>query len=464
MDEGIARTAPGSGVPALAPAWMAPVVVALFFLWGFATVLIDHLTPKFKAMFELSFAEANLTQFAFFGAYFLVSVPAALMMSRIGYMKQAMLGLTVMGAGCFGFVPATATGQYWPFLLSLFVLGAGVTMLQVAANPLIAILGKPSGSHARLMAAQFFNSLATFVGPLIGAVTILHGIGDPPDIEGMSEAQVMQVRAEQAHAVQGPFVIVGVILIVLALVFFVTRKQVKATPEPAPGLGFGLLSRPRVLLAVLGIFTYVGAEVTIGNNMANYIAGLDLVAQPLGPLTGFFASTGLVAGLSDFVGGNPTLALAGALVALYWGGAMVGRLVGAVLLTRVKAGTLLTLFALIASALAVLSINSTGQTAFITIICIGLFNSIMFPAIFTLGIEGLGARTPEGSGLLCMAIVGGAVIPLVTGALADRFGLHNALYLPAACYLYIAGFGLLARQSVVQPLDATPPPEPAAGG
>jgi FHS family L-fucose permease-like MFS transporter len=457
-------TAPSKGALAKAPGWMAPLVVALFFLWGFATVLIDHLTPKFKAVFELNFAEANLTQFAFFGAYFIVSVPAALMMSRIGYMKQAMIGLAIMAAGCLGFVPATSTGQYWPFLVSLFVLGAGVTMLQVAANPLIAILGNPSGSHARLMSAQFFNSLATFVGPLVGAATILHGIGDPPDISGMSEAQVMQVRAEQAHAVQGPFVMIGVVLIVLALVFFVTRKQVQATPEPAPGLGFGLLGRPRVLLAVIGIFTYVGAEVTIGNNLANYIVGLDLSAAPLGPLTGFFASTGLVAGLSEFVGGQPTLALAGALVALYWGGAMVGRLVGAVLLTRVKAGTLLMLFALVACALAVLSINTTGQTAFVTVICIGLFNSIMFPAIFSLGIEGLGARTPEGSGLLCMAIVGGAVVPLITGALADQFGLHNALYLPALCYLYIACFGFLARSDAVAPLQESPPLEPATGG
>ena len=184
----------------------------------------------------------------------------------------------------------------------------------------------------------------------------------------------------------------------------------------------------------------------------------------MGPLTNFFASTGFVAGLSDFAGGNPTLALAGALVALYWGGAMVGRLIGAVLLTKAKAGPLLTLFAIAASALAVLSINSAGQMAFITIICIGLCNSIMFPTIFTLGIEGLGARTPEGSGLLCMAIVGGAVIPLVTGALADRFGLHNALYLPALCYLYIAGFGFLARKSVADPLEAAPPLEPATGG
>ncbi|MDX2276628.1 MAG: sugar MFS transporter [Hyphomonadaceae bacterium] len=443
--------AQSSGALAQAPGWMAPLVVALFFLWGFATVLIDHLTPKFKAVFELNFAEANLTQFCFFGAYFLVSMPAAVMMSRIGYMNQAMIGLAVMAAGCLGFVPATATGEYWPFLVSLFVLGAGVTMLQVAANPLIAILGKPSGSHARLMSAQFFNSLATFVGPLIGAVTILHGISDPPDISGMSATEIAQVRATQAHAVQGPFVIVGLILLVLALVFLLTRKQVKATPEPAPGLGLGLLGRPRVLLAVLGIFTYVGAEVTIGNNMANYIAALDLAAQPLGPLTSFFASTGLVAGLSDFAGGNPPLALAGALVALYWGGAMLGRLVGAVLLTRVKAGPLLMLFALAASALAVISINSTGQMAFVTIICIGLFNSIMFPTIFTLGIEGLGARTPEGSGLLCMAIVGGAVAPLLTGYLADQFGLNTALYLPALCYLYIAFFGFYARKDVAEP-------------
>lgn len=434
------------GALAQAPAWMAPLVTALFFLWGFATVLIDHLTPKFKAVFELNFAEANLTQFCFFGAYFLASVPSALLMSRIGYMNQAMLGLAVMATGCLGFVPATASGAYWPFLVSLFVLGVGVTMLQVAANPLIAILGRPRHSHARLMAAQFFNSLATFVGPLVGAMTILRGVGDAPDITGMSGAQVLQARAAQAHAVQGPFVVIGLVLLILAAVFFITRGRVKAAPVPAPGLGLELLGRPRVLFAVLGIFTYVGAEVTIGNNLATYITTLDLAAEPLGPLTDMAGASGIVAGLSEFAGGHPSLALAGALVALYWGGAMVGRSIGAVLLTRVHAGPLLTACALAAAALAVISINTDGQFAFITIIAIGLFNSVMFPSIFSLGIEGLGARTPEGSGLLCMAIVGGAIIPLLTGHLADQIGLTGALYLPALCYLYIAFFGVHASK------------------
>lgn len=400
---------------------LAPFVVVLFFAWGFATVLIDTLIPKLKALFALSYAEAMLTQFAFFLAYFVMSVPASILLSRIGYMRGIVVGLTVMTAGCLLFSPAAALGIYWGFLLALFIMAAGITTLQVAANPLIAVLGSQEKSHSRLNLAQALNSLGAFVGPFVGAALILKGGVASPDLAKLSQAGLQAFRRTEAHAVQAPFLGIAAVLAVLALVFWLLRNS-PAAPSAARNetslSSFRLLaSRPRLACGALSIFLYVGAEVSIGSLMVSYLM------QP--------QSLGLQA------------AAAGRLVAFYWGGAMVGRLIGSGVMLKAPAGRVLSACALAAAILAALSAASTGWLSAAPIIAIGLCNSIMFPTIFTLAIEGLGADTPQASGVVCMAIVGGAIVPLITGTLADHIGLRLALVAPIVCYLWIAAYGWL---------------------
>lgn len=379
---------------------LAPLVVSLFFTWGFATVLIDTLIPRLKALFELTYAEAMLTQFAFFLGYLVFSWPASLLLGRIGYLRQIVVGLCVMGAGCLLFVPAGRLGGYPAFLFALFVMAAGITTLQVAANPLIALLGPAQTSHARLNLAQAFNSLGTTVGPLVGAALMLSA-------------------GASASAASLPFVLVGAGLGVLALLFWTVRRSTAAPPASvASGLDLGLLRRPRLALGVAAIFLYVGAEVAIGSLLVSYLMQSHVLDAPA--------------------------AEAGRLVAAYWGAAMFGRFVGAVALRRVSAGLALCACALGAGLLASAAAAGAGQPAAFAILAIGLCNSIMFPTIFTLAIEGLGERTPQGSGLLCLAIVGGAIVPVATGRIADLIGLSLSLLVPAICYGGIAAYGWLA--------------------
>lgn len=417
-------TGPGAGV-------LVPAVVTLFFAWGFATVLIDTLIPKLKGLFALSYAEAMLTQFAFFIAYLLVSVPAGMLLARIGYLRAIVTGLVVMAGGCLMFAPAAQAGLYGGFLAALFIMACGITTLQVAANPLIANLGSTETSHSRLNLAQAFNSFGTFVGPFVGAALILRGGVETPDPASMSADALVAVRAAHAHQVQLPFLGIAALLVVLAATIWVLRNS-PAVPSAAPNetrlSSFSLLTkRPRLAWGVLSIFLYVGAEVSIGSLMINYL----MEPRTLGA----------------------TAEAAGRLVAFYWGGAMVGRAIGSGLMLRVPAGRVLMACALGAVALVVASSASSGWLAAGSIIAVGLCNSIMFPTIFSLAIEGLQADTPQGSGLLCMAIVGGAVVPVLTGSLADHAGLALALLAPAACYLGIAAFGLLASTGK---LDARP--------
>lgn len=408
---------------------MRPLVVVLFFAWGFATVLLDSLVPKLKGLFHLDYAQVLLTQFAFFLAYFIFSIPAGNWLARVGYVRSIITGLAAMAAGCLLFIPAARIGAFGGFLVALFVMAAGITLLQVAANPLIARLGTPATSHSRLNLAQAFNSLGTFVGPYIGAAFILaNGTGDQ-DVSSMTAAARAAYRAAQAHDTQGPFIGIAAGLVVLALAFTVflkVRSPLLSVGEPTR-LSLGVLRDARLALGALSIFTYVGAEVSIGSLMVNYLM------QP--------TTLGV------------TAVRAGQLVSLYWGGAMVGRLIGSAVLRRVPAGTVLCVCALGAALLASLSALNTGAFAATTIIAVGLCNSIMFPTIFTLGIEKLGERTPQGSAMLCLAIVGGAIIPRLTGLTADRVGIAHAWFVPVSCYLWIACYGVLTRSRL---LDRAP--------
>ena len=397
----------------------------LFFAWGFATVLLDILVPKFRGLFELSFAEAMLTQFAFFLGYFIFSLPAGVIVARLGYMRGIVAGLLVMAAGCLLFIPAGKLAVYPAFLVALFVMAAGITILQVAANAVISLAGKAESSSARLTLAQAFNSFGTFIGPYVGAKLILEGsIAN----EGAAAPAAIDpaVRAAELAALQAPYVIIGSGLLVIALIFFVRRNLLGASlrPEAPHGLGLDLLRDRRLLFGVIAIFTYVGAEVSIGSLLANYLS------QP---------------GVLDV-----TVADAGKLVALYWGGAMIGRFAGAALLARIPAGKLLAAFAAAAIVLAALSGMSSGMLAAVAILGIGLFNSIMFPTIFSQAVRDLGDRASQGAALLCMAIVGGALMPVATGAAADRFGLSVALAVPILGYAWVLFYGrYLARVDAV---------------
>ena len=397
----------------------------LFFAWGFATVLLDILVPKFRGLFELSFAEAMLTQFAFFLGYFVFSLPAGAIVARLGYMRGIVAGLFVMATGCLLFIPAGQLAVYPAFLVALFVMAAGITILQVAANAVISLAGKADSSSARLTLAQAFNSFGTFIGPYVGAKLILEGsVANEGGTAGVAVDPA--VRAAELATLQTPYVVIGAGLLLIALIFFLRRNLLgdSLRPEPPKGLGLDLLRDRRLLFGVIAIFTYVGAEVSIGSLLVNYLS------QP-----------GVL---------GVTAANAGKLVALYWGGAMIGRFAGAAMLSRISAGKLLAAFAAVAMLLAAVSGMSAGTIAAVTILGIGLFNSIMFPTIFSQAVRDLGDRASQGAALLCMGIVGGALLPVATGIVADRFGLSVALAVPILGYAWVLFYGrYLARADAV---------------
>jgi MFS transporter, FHS family, L-fucose permease len=399
---------------------LLPWVVCLFFAWGLTTVLNDTLVPKLKALFALSYTEVMLTQFCFFLAYLLVSVPAGWLLARVGYVRGIVAGLGVMALGCLLFIPAAEAGVFAGFLLALFVIASGITLLQVAANPLVAILGPAQTSHSRLNLAQAFNSLGTLLAPQIGAVLILGGANAAVDVASLSPEQLAAYRVAEAHAIQWPFWGIGAFLLVLLALFWRFRKlDAPMHPDAAAGISLALLRRPRLGLGVASIFLYVGAEVSIGSLLTNYLM------QP--------STLGLAAQTANRC------------LSFYWGGAMVGRFIGSAVLRRVPAGRVLAACALGAALLAGTSALSGGWLAAVAALAVGQCNSIMFPTIFTLAIEDLGEDTPRGSALLCVAIVGGAVIPLLTGYAADHSSLAHSLLVPALCYLGIAAYGRLSR-------------------
>ncbi|MEP7312252.1 MAG: sugar MFS transporter [Pseudomonadota bacterium] len=396
-------------------------VIALFFFFGGITSLNDILIPKLRELFTLTYAQAMLVQSAFFTAYFLVSVPAATIVQRIGYMRTAVAGVLVMAAGCLLFVPAAASAKFGLFLGALFVLAAGITTVQVVANPLIVMLGAPRTAHSRLTFAQAFNSLGTTLFPYVGSILIL-GTLATTNVAELSGVALDAYRAQEATIIGRTYVGLAIALGILALLVWLRRDRLNERRVRAARLrdGFALLRRPRFGLGALSIFVYVGAEVAIGSLLVNYLMLTDSM------------------GLAEQDAGKH--------VAFYWGGALVGRFIGSALLRRVSPGKLLAAVALTSIALILISINTHGSVSGWSLLAIGFCNSIMFPTIFSLASERLGAKAAEGSGIICVAIVGGAVIPPMTGHFADIAGLRLALLLPAVCYAYIACYGWYARR------------------
>ncbi|PWT99476.1 MAG: glucose/galactose MFS transporter [Terriglobia bacterium] len=395
------------------------IVTTLFFMWGFLTCLNDILVPHLRSIFDLSYARVMLIQLSFFSAYFLFSVPWSRIVNWIGYQRTMVAGLLTMAAGAFLFIPAAVAVSFPLFLTALMVLATGITGLQVAANPYVVVLGKPATASSRLDLTQAFNSLGTTVAPKIGGLLILSAA--PLAIEQLRQLSPQAsaaYRASQAASVKLPYAVIAVALLVLAIMIGVSKlpKIERAAPRAGASVPDSIWSHPNLLFGALGIFAYVGAEVSIGSFLVNYF-GLPAIA-------GMSAKT------------------AAGYVSFYWGGAMIGRFLGAPVLRRVKAGNVLALCAIAAVVLVTTSMMTGGHTAMWTMLAIGFFNSIMFPTIFSLGVAELGPLTGTGSGLLNMAIVGGAVLPVIQGAIADHFGLHHAFVLPVICYLYILFYAL----------------------
>jgi len=413
------------------------VISSVFFMWGFVTVLNDILVPHLKAIFDLNYTETMLIQFTFFSAYFLMSMPAAKVISWIGFHASIALGLGVMGVGALMFVPAATIPSYGVFLSGLFVVASGMTLLQVSANPYVAVLGPPEGASSRLNLAQALNSLGTTVGPWVGGFLILSAATGTNETAGMTAAQMQAHKLVEASTVIKPYVGIAILLGVLAIAIGRFRlPTLAAIEDPSHRThveGDSVWRHRPLVLGAIGIFVYVGAEVAIGSFLVSY-----------------FMQPG-IAGLGAQE--------AAKYVSFYWGGAMVGRFAGSAILRVVRTGTLLGINALVACALVLMSVSTSGHVAMWSLILVGLVNSIMFPSIFTLGIDGLGKLTGQGSGILIAAIVGGAMIPIAEGALADRIGLQVAFLLPAVCYLYIVFYGFVgSRQpgarSTVRPATA----------
>ena len=399
------------------------ILTTLFFMWGFLTCLNDILIPHLKAAFSLSYTQAALIQFSFFTAYFLVSLPSGAIVQKLGYQRGIVIGLITAGLGCVLFYPAAATRSYPLFLGALFVLASGITLLQVSANPYVAILGKPETASSRLTLTQAFNSLGTFLAPYFGAALILATVERGADeLARMAPADVVAYKAAEASSVQVPYVGLALVLVLIAAVMAVIKLPAIRGGD-APGTDAGHLEDrgsawryPHLVLGGVAIFVYVGGEVSIGSFLVNFMKLPEIADLP---------------------------EKAGSLyLPLFWGGAMVGRFIGAALLRRVRPGYLLAFNAAVAATLAMLTMVLGGHAAMYAILAVGFFNSIMFPTIFTLALDGLGRHTEQGSGVLCMAIVGGALVPVAMGALADTVGIHHAFFLPALCYVFIVYYGV----------------------
>jgi FHS family L-fucose permease-like MFS transporter len=407
------------------------VLSAVFFTWGALTSLNDVLIPHLKAVFAMNYAQTMLIQFTFFSTYLVMSLPAGRVVAHLGYKPSIVVGLIVAGIGALAFYPAAKVPSYPLFLFALFVLASGITLLQVAANPYISLLGDPRGASSRLSLAQALNSLGhtlspALIGPLILAVAVLGSA----ELAQLAPAQQEAYRIAQAESVQQPYLGIAIGLFLLASFVYLFRLPplTEATEQADPHRHtFAEVLRHRHLrLGVLAIFLYVGAEVAIGSFLINYIADPRI--------------------------GNIDAGTAARYVSFYWGAAMIGRFLGSLLLRRFVPRRLLAVFALAAMGLLVTTMSSAGTLAMWSVIAVGLFNSIMFPTLFTLGIEGMGPMTSKASSLLVMAIVGGAVVPLLQGVLADRIGVQHAFVLPLLCYGYIAWY---ARQGAPVPTLAT---------
>ncbi len=389
-------------------------------MWGFITVLNDVMVPHLKSIFELSYAEVMLVQFSFFSAYFIFSMPAGKLVEKLGYKRTMVTGLCTMAVGAFVFI-AAATAVWFPlFLTALIIVAAGITALQVSANPYVAVLGPEKTASSRLNLAQAFNALGTTIGPYFGSLVILSAAPKALDeIRSMTLPAQQAYRLHESASVKWPYLGIGITLLALALFLLLTKlpKIASVEEQATPGLAKrSILSYPNLLLAAAAIFVYVGAEVSIGSFLVNYLAQPNI--------------------------GGMTVKIAAGYVSLYWGGAMIGRFIGSALLQRIGTEKLLGLCATMACLLVITTMLTAGHLAVWSILAVGLFNSIMFPSIFTLGIRGLGPLTGKGSGLLVASIVGGAIVPEIQGIFADRIGIHHAFFLPAICYLYILYFAV----------------------
>ncbi|MXP45573.1 sugar MFS transporter [Allopontixanthobacter sediminis] len=453
-------------------------VFGLFFIFGGITSLNDVLIPKLKELFTLSYTEAMLVQFCFFAAYLLIGIPGARLVKRIGYMRGAVAGLVTMMAGCLLFIPASQTATYALFLFALFILASGVVIVQVVANPLISLLGPVKTTHSRLTFAQAFNSLGTTVFPIVGAAVILGSLANF-SADQLQGAELQAYRAAESEAIWQGYLGVAALIGLVAVAVWLFRNRL---PHDVRTMGDGelvsnnryliglalaalgvflaiqvngwlgvlvillapalwlydnpLLKRTRFSYGALCIFLYVGAEVSIGSIVINYLLQDHVMANG-GPITAF---------LNGLVGAEPNAVEW--LIGLYWGGAMLGRFIGSAALRKFSPGKILVFNATGAILLVLISTNTTGELAGYTLLAVGLMNSIMFPTIFSLACEKLGSKAADGSGIINVAIFGGAVVPLLYGVMADATGgnLALAMVIPVVCYAIIAGFGLYARR------------------
>jgi FHS family L-fucose permease-like MFS transporter len=418
-------TSADRGMPNYTPA--LTILTTLFFMWGFITCLNDILIPHLKTVFSLNYTQAMLIQFTFFTAYFVVSLPSGLIVEKVGYKRGIVIGLITAGVGCLMFYPAAGTRSYPIFLTALFVLASGITLLQVSANPYVAVLGKPETASSRLNLTQAFNSLGTTIAPYFGSLLILAvATKSAEEIAALNLADLNAYQLAEASSVQIPYLWLAAALFVIAAGFAWVKLPVIDSSSGAASATTGgrheeehtsAWGYRHLILGAVAIFVYVGGEVSIGSFLVNFMG------QP------------------DIAGLRP--AEAGKYLSFYWGGAMVGRFIGAAVLRKINPGKVLGFNAVVASILVVIAMIASGFVSMWAILAVGLFNSIMFPTIFTLGVDGLGKHTGQGSGILCMAIVGGAILPVLQGVFADMpaVGIHHAFFIPVLCYVYIAYYG-----------------------
>jgi len=404
-------------------------VTALYFIFGFITNLNMQLVPHLRSVFDLPWLQAALANGAFFTAYFVVSSPTSRLIEAIGYKKTIVVSLFVQVAGALLFLPAASLPNFWLFLTAVFVVGSGVAMLQTSANPYVSALGPESSAPVRQNLAQAFNSIGGMIAPVVaGALILKHKVVlDAATLATKTAAEQLAYKVSIASTVRMPYLAIAGALVLLGVaVSFAHLPTIKTTQEFRPTkAGVGILdqsiwSYKHTVLAMIGIFFYVGVEVGLAQFMVGYF------------------------GLPEL--GGLTAAAAAAFTFYYWSGALVGRLLGSWMLTMINAGRLLGIFGLLAVSCVVISISTTGTVAVWSLILCGFFNSIMFPNIFALGITGLGPMTSKGSGLIMTAVVGGAIIPVLLGGLVDHFGFRPAAILPVLCYLYIAYYGFVGHK------------------
>ncbi len=429
------------------------LLTALFFILGLITVLVDSLIPRLKDVFTLTYFQAGFIQFAFFGAYFLLSIPSSYFLSKVGYQKGTQFSLFLMGLGCLLFLPAANYRVFSLFALACFTLAGGMTLLQVSINPFITELGSPETAAKRLTLAQAFNSLGTTIAPAIGAMFILRDrVIEQSTIDLMNEAEKLAYYDLEAAAVNAPFMVLAAILVGLGMIF-IWFKMPSIIPPRSIGSYAQALKNKRLKMGMLGIFCYVGAEVSLGSYLVNYFISLDaanLIIQSEG-LRSFVSSI-----LDENLTSYDEKAIVGVFITFYWGGAMIGRFFGAFIMQYIPPAKVILGFGLMAFSFLTLSINTAGLLAMFAALAVGFCNSIMFPTIFSLALQELGELKPKGSGLLCTAIVGGALIPPTFGALIDWKGFAIAMLLIMACYLYLSylGFYFQKREARASTLSA----------